>query len=397
MGDMESLKSVHGTLPASWYRENGMYELEKRAIFSKSWLCVSHSMRFRSVGEFVKYEIAGYEFFIIRDRKNRLKAFLNICRHRAYPILDKESGKASILSCKYHGWSYGLSGEVAKAPRFDTMEHFDKSQYSLFEAHLRVDKLGWVWVNLDSASPPTISWEKHFQGVDQQPRLGKFTMEAFEFDHTWEMEGEYNWKNIIDNYNECYHCQTAHPGIVATTKLPTYDVVCQKGWIEHHSEALDTVEQKYGVQPTYLFPNASITISDEYTYLMRVTPTSSKSVKMQYEVYRRRGLAEQEFRDIDAFFKQIENEDKGLSNGAQRNLNSDTYVSGPLHSHNEKGVIYFKGLVKAAVEQHWSEEEKLGHKIVPIRRSMRSESIEAEERFCNAVCGDEELKSFSDW
>jgi phenylpropionate dioxygenase-like ring-hydroxylating dioxygenase large terminal subunit len=94
---------THSTLPASWYRSEGMYELEKRAIFSKRWLCVSHSMRFKNKGEFVKFEIAGYSFFIIRDRKHELKAFLNICRHRAYPIMEAESGKASILSCKYHG------------------------------------------------------------------------------------------------------------------------------------------------------------------------------------------------------------------------------------------------------------------------------------------------------
>jgi hypothetical protein len=65
-----------------------------------------------------------------------------------------------------------------------------------------VDKLGWVWVNLDSAKPPTVPWEENFAGVDQQPRLGEFSMDNFNFDHSWEMIGDYNWKNIIDNYNE---------------------------------------------------------------------------------------------------------------------------------------------------------------------------------------------------
>ena len=94
------------TLPASWYREEGFYELERRAIFSKRWMCVTHSLRFRETGEYVNFEIAGYRFFVIRDRQKELKAFLNICRHRAYPVLEKgsgEGGKVSILSCKYHG------------------------------------------------------------------------------------------------------------------------------------------------------------------------------------------------------------------------------------------------------------------------------------------------------
>jgi len=110
-----------------------------------------------------------------------------------------------ITTCSLSiGWSYGLSGNLAKAPRFETTEGFDKSQYSLFEVHLHVDKLGWVWVNLDSADPPTIPWEEQFLGVDQQARLGNFTMANYEFHHSWEMEGMYNWKNIVDNYNEVH-------------------------------------------------------------------------------------------------------------------------------------------------------------------------------------------------
>lgn len=95
-----------------------------------------------------------------------------------------------------------MSGNLAKAPRFDTVDNFDKTKYSLFPVHLRLDRLGFVWVNLDSASPPTIPWEEHFDGVDSQSRQKDFSMEDFEFDHAWELEGEYNWKAMVDNYNE---------------------------------------------------------------------------------------------------------------------------------------------------------------------------------------------------
>lgn len=158
------------------------------------------------------------------------------------------------------------------------MDGFEKEKYSLYSIHLRIDRLGFVWVNLDAASPPTVPWEDHFDGVDKQPRQKDFSMDDFAFDHAWELEGEYNWKAMVDNYNEvrvtaflnivvatdneqCYHCTTAHPGILATTKLDTYDVKGIKGFIEHYSEPLDSVEHKYGVQPTYFFPNAAILIS----------------------------------------------------------------------------------------------------------------------------------------
>jgi hypothetical protein len=95
-----------------------------------------------------------------------------------------------------------LSGNLAKAPRFETVDNFDKTKYSLYPVHLRLDRLGFVWVNLDSANPPTIPWEDHFDGVDKQPRQKDFSMDDFKFDHAWELEGEYNWKAMVDNYNE---------------------------------------------------------------------------------------------------------------------------------------------------------------------------------------------------
>ena len=94
---------MQNTLPASWYREPAFYQLERRAIFSKSWILISHSLQFAENGKYVKYEMAGYPFFVIKDRTGSINAFLNVCRHRAFPIVHKDSGKALVLSCKYHG------------------------------------------------------------------------------------------------------------------------------------------------------------------------------------------------------------------------------------------------------------------------------------------------------
>lgn len=91
------------TLPASWYREPAFYQLERRAIFSKSWILISHTNQFDASGKYVTYEMAGYPFFVIKDRTGNINAFLNVCRHRAFPILHQESGTAMALSCKYHG------------------------------------------------------------------------------------------------------------------------------------------------------------------------------------------------------------------------------------------------------------------------------------------------------
>src|ERR1700755_2300006 len=95
---------LEGLLPASWYSSPDLYELERRAIFSKHWLLVTHQIRFPEIGSYKQYEIAGFKFFLMKDRKEQINAFHNICRHRAYPVLEQLEGKAAIIACRYHGW-----------------------------------------------------------------------------------------------------------------------------------------------------------------------------------------------------------------------------------------------------------------------------------------------------
>ena len=102
MGSVQ-LSSLELTLPASWYSTKSMYELERRAVFAKHWLLATHESRISKPGEYVSYTIAGYPFFLIRGRDGKINAFLNVCRHRAFPVVLKEAGTASILACKYHG------------------------------------------------------------------------------------------------------------------------------------------------------------------------------------------------------------------------------------------------------------------------------------------------------
>lgn len=83
-------------------------------------------------------------------------------------------------------------------------EEFDKSQYSLFKVHVRIDQLGFVWVNLDASETPTISWEEQFEGIDTQERITKvYNLDDYTFDHTWSLDGcKFNWKTLVENYNE---------------------------------------------------------------------------------------------------------------------------------------------------------------------------------------------------
>jgi phenylpropionate dioxygenase-like ring-hydroxylating dioxygenase large terminal subunit len=249
-------------LPSSWYRTPEMYELERRAIFSQKWLLVTHKLRFNKIGDFVRFEEAGFSFVLCMEKDGRISGFHNICRHRAFPVVTEDDGNAKIFSCKYHGWSYGLNGNLAKAPRFDTVPTFRKENNSLFPVHVHIDALGFVWVNLDASPTPATAWEDDFEGVDAQERFQKFDFSQYKFDHVWEMQGDYNWKTLADNYNECYHCQVAHPDVMRLADLTYYYTVSKAGHIQHFSRPKKGTEEKdIKNASTYYFPNACMTVS----------------------------------------------------------------------------------------------------------------------------------------
>lgn len=215
---------LEGNFPASWYTEPQFYEFERRAIFSKQWLLTTHRIRLPDVGSYLRLEMAGFDFFLIKNKGGVIKAFHNVCRHRAYPLIDKDQaneGKKSIISCSYHGkckdivsvhakrkhsrlwlgWSYGLNGKLAKAPKFEELSEFSQEEYSLFEIHTHVDKVGFVWINFD-ASKNVVPWEALNDGSDTQPRLADFPIDEYVYHRTWVTHGKYNWKLVGENYNE---------------------------------------------------------------------------------------------------------------------------------------------------------------------------------------------------
>lgn len=256
------MKAPVRALPAAWYTTREMYEFERRAIFSRRWLFLTHSSRLQQPGDFLRYTVAGYDFVVLMDRTKKINAFHNVCRHRAYTVVEKDQGRASILSCRYHGWSYGLNGKLAKAPDYDTLKDFDKSQNGLFPVHVHIDSKGFIWVNLDSKDTPEVPWEDSFAGSDEQKRFEKFDFNEYKLDHTYELDANYNWKIASDNFNECYHCKTTHPDVPTFLTIDSHDVELKKGYMEH--DQAPTEEQKakgYDVNSTYYFPNVSMSVS----------------------------------------------------------------------------------------------------------------------------------------
>ncbi|GAB1205015.1 hypothetical protein APSETT445_003681 [Aspergillus pseudonomiae] len=186
------------------------------------------------------------------------------------------------------GWSYGLDGKLAKAPRYQDVEGFEKEKMSLYPIHIHIDHLGFVWVNLEAGSRPSVSWEEDFEGVDQQPRLQGFDLSQYHFDHTWSVN--------------------------AVADLTKYYVETKAGHIQHFN-ADKKDKPGLGIFSTFYFPNASITVSHNEA-------------------------SNEDFTYIDEFFKQVLREDKDLCNAAQKNLNAGVFVNGELHPRAEKVNVW---------------------------------------------------------
>ncbi|KAL2871363.1 putative iron-sulfur cluster-binding protein [Aspergillus lucknowensis] len=147
-----STVSKESEFPADWLTGQTIFDLERRAIFSKTWLPLSHTTHFPAPGSYQSLTIAGFPLLLIRDKPKRIPngtgnkvqekegsstikihTFHNVCRHRAYPVVArKEFGSSTVLGCRYHGWSYNTRGELVKAPQFEGVPGFEKRENGLF-------------------------------------------------------------------------------------------------------------------------------------------------------------------------------------------------------------------------------------------------------------------------
>lgn len=390
---------VQQGLPASWYRSPELYELERRAIFSKKWMLITHKIRLQKVGDYLRYTEAGFSFFLCLDRHGKINGFHNICRHRGFPLVHEDIGNMKILACRYHGWSYGIDGKLAKAPYFDDVPDFQKSDNGLLPVHVHVDQLGFVWVNLQSAETPSMSWEEQFPGIDRQERFEPFDFSEYSYDHTWIQQADCNWKTLADNYNECLHCRVAHPDTRGLFDLHSYKVEGDQGSLKHFNkrQADGLLETKSAVASTYYFPNACMTVSAHFFYHMRCVPTSATTCSMEYEVYRHKDAVNQDFEHINQFFKRVLAEDKWLCNHTQDSLNAGVYVNGRFHSQHESGPLYFQSLVKDAVIGHRKQEQKLGKDIWPASQRVDEAEVVKELDFCSSLTCDAENRKALSW
>ena len=210
------------TLPGSSYTDPAVFASEQRTIFERLWLCAARTAEIHHPGQFQVVTAGTESVLVIRQGDGSLRAFLNVCRHRGARVCAEESGQVNrYLRCPYHAWSYELSGRLAAAPNLARMPDIDRDAYGLVPVALR-EWLGYAWVCL-AAEPP--SFLDTVVGaviarLGDERAIESYGLDRLAVGRRISYEVAANWKLLVENFMECYHCAPIHPEL--TSVLPEF-------------------------------------------------------------------------------------------------------------------------------------------------------------------------------
>ncbi|MFF1381341.1 aromatic ring-hydroxylating dioxygenase subunit alpha [Streptomyces sp. NPDC058308] len=214
--------SLIATLPGHYYTDPGIFRQEQERVFEALWFCAVRAADLDRPGAFRTVQVGRESVLVTRSRTGELRAFLNVCRHRGARLCTEESGQVRrALRCPYHAWTYDLEGRLIAAPDLVTMEGVDREAYGLVKVALR-EWLGYAWVCLADEPP---SFEETVMGAAVE-RLGdaasieRYGTEKLALGRRVTYDVRANWKLIVENFMECYHCATIHPEL--TDVLPEF-------------------------------------------------------------------------------------------------------------------------------------------------------------------------------
>ncbi len=343
------------SIPAPFYSDPAMAELEKEKIFGRTWQVVGHRDQLLHPGDYFTTEMIGEPLLIVRGAKGEIRGFYNVCRHRAGPPAEG-CGSRKLFRCGYHGWTYGLDGKLISAPEFEDVQDFDPEEFTLVPVRTE-EWSGLIFVNLDLDAEPLVPSLRELPG--QAARFGFDRMKLFER-RTYDMKC--NWKTYVDNYLEGYHLPSVHPGLNRELDYNAYTVEPFDGHIRQFSpirgaqpgdptprryqEARDDLTTDY----YWVFPNWMLNCYPDNVSLNLVLPLGAERSLAIFEWYLpEKDLDSAAAKDSVNFSDQIQVEDVAICEIVQKNLRSRSYQRGRYSVKQEKGVHAFHRMYAEAM------------------------------------------------
>ena len=205
------------SLNQRYYKDEGIYNLEINNIFHKHWLFAGHISQVPDKGDYFLFEFSNESIIIVRNKNNKLKAHINVCRHRGSKICLDKKGNKNLLTCPYHAWSYDLDGVLISAREMPGDFKFEHN--SLIPVHLELIG-GFIFISL-SKNPLSLNNLKR----DLNETLELFGLDCLKLVKHKSYSIPANWKLAVENYNECYHCIPSHKEFSRIHLMGTNDEV----------------------------------------------------------------------------------------------------------------------------------------------------------------------------
>ncbi|MBA4065780.1 MAG: aromatic ring-hydroxylating dioxygenase subunit alpha [Isosphaera sp.] len=343
------------SLPASWYTDPAVLAREHDRIFRRGWQYVGRADQLARPGDYVTGEAGGVPVVVVRAEQG-LRGFVNVCRHRRH-LVAVGAGNGTLLRCPYHGWCYDLDGRLRSAPRADREPGFDPTGLSLLP--VRVDGWGpFVFANADPGAGPLASTLGDLPDIAARNGLD-FAGLRFRSREGWRAAG--NWKVLLENYLECYHCPVAHPGFssVVDVRPDAYSLHAGE-WFSAQTAparsgapraAYDAGGPVALAQYYYLWPNLTLSTHPGH-------PNLAVHVWLPDGPDHTRGFTDRFFppdapeefvRALAEFTRQVVTEDQSLTASVQLGLRAGLPERGRLLPRSERLVLHFQKLVLRAL------------------------------------------------
>ena len=358
------------TLASRFYTDPAILEIEKEKIFRRTWqmvgtlqhACGEANGRKRTIADpetFFTADLAGEPIVVVRDKQGTLRAFSNVCRHRAGPIAQG-SGCKNVLRCGYHGWTYTLDGRLIGTPDVEGVEFFDRSAMGMVPLRLETWEQ-FIFVNFDAQAEPLATF------LGEIPRQSRgFQFAGLQLVERRDYVIDCNWKVYVDNYLEGYHIPIAHPGLMreidyAQYRTETFRYYSQQFAPIRAMKSEDSGERFYppagGLQEAlyfWVFPNLMVNIYPDNVSTNLILPISQEKTLTIFEwFFRDAGSSTMQERVKKAvqFSDEVQQEDIGLCESVQRGLRSATYDRGRYSVRRENGVHHFHMLLSEFLER----------------------------------------------
>lgn len=343
------------TPPSEWYTDPRILAEEKAKVFGRTWQLVGRTEQVAQAGQYFTATVGDEPVVVVRGADERLRAFSNVCRHRAGPVATGEGQRRGGFKCGYHGWSYALDGRLVGTPEFEGVECWSKEENGLPE--FSVETWGaLVFVNLEHDCAPLAETLE-----DIPARIGRlFGGDPSEMRPAarkdWYMDC--NWKVYVDNYLEGYHIPIVHPSLNREIDYSKYQTETRRFYSIQHSPIKpvegarlrrgDAAADEPEAQFYWVFPNLMLNVYPDNYSTNVILPLGAERTLTVFEWYFRdaeRDDVQERVRRTIEFSDEIQLEDIRICEAVQRGLRSLTYTSGRYSVKRENGVHHFHSLL----------------------------------------------------